>query len=60
MSGWGYVFRLLKGESPSKVLSSMPERDFNKVSELVDGLRDTNMPRQQRRDIERKFRSFKR
>lgn len=60
MSGWNYVLRILKGESPREVLASMPDRDFNKVSDLVGGLRNTNLPRQQRRAIERKFKSLKR
>jgi hypothetical protein len=60
MNGWNYVLRILKGESPREVLASMPDRDFNKVSDLVGGLRNTNLPRQQRRAIERKFKSLKR
>lgn len=60
MNGWNYVLRILKGESPREVLASMADRDFNKVSDLVGGLRNTNLPRQQRRAIERKFKSLKR
>lgn len=60
MNGWNYVLRILKGESPREVLASMPDRDFNKVSDLVGGLRNTNLPRQQRRAMERKFKSLKR
>lgn len=34
MGGWGYILRILKGESPKDVLASMPEKDFDKVSEV--------------------------
>lgn len=60
MSGWSYIVRILKGESPSDVLESMPEKDFDKVSSIVANLKNTNMPRQQRRKIERKFNAVKR
>lgn len=60
MSGWSYIFRILKGESPLDVLASMPEKDYEKVSSVVNNLKNTNLPRQQRRKIERKFNSLKR
>lgn len=60
MSGWSYIVRILKGESPSDVLESMSEKDFDKVSSIVANLKNTNMPRQQRRKIERKFNAVKR
>lgn len=60
MSGWGYIFRILKGESPSDVLASMPKKDYDKVSSVVDNLKNTNLSRQQRRQIERKFNAVKR
>ncbi len=60
MSGWSYIFRVLKGESPSDVLASMPEKDYEKVSAAIDGLKNTNLSRQQRRAIERKFKTIKR
>lgn len=60
MSGWSYIFRILKGESPSDVLASMPAKDFDKVSSAVASLKMTNLPRQQRRKIERKFNAVKR
>lgn len=60
MSGWSYIFRILKGESPSDVLASMPKKDYDKVSSVVDNLKNTNLSRQQRRKIERKFNVVKR
>lgn len=60
MSGWGYIFRILKGESPSDVLASMPKKDYDKVASVVNNLNDTNLSRQQRRKIERKFNAVKR
>lgn len=60
MSGWSYIVRILKGESPSDVLGSMPDKDFDKVSSIVANLKNTNLPRQQRRKIERKFNAVKR
>lgn len=60
MNGWSYIFRILKGESPSDVLASMPDKDFEKVSSAVANLKMTNLPRQQRRKIERKFNAVKR
>ncbi len=60
MGGWSYLFRILKGESPKDVLASMPEKDFEKVSSIIDDLKNTNIPRQQRRAIERKFKAIKR
>ena len=51
MGGWGYILRILKGESPKDVLASMPEKDFDKVSEVVGNLKATNLTRQQRRRI---------
>lgn len=30
MGGWGYILRILKGESPKDVLASMPEKDFER------------------------------
>lgn len=60
MGGWSYIFRLLKGESPSDVLESMLDKDFEKVSSAVANLKMTNLPRQQRRKIERKFNAVKR
>lgn len=60
MSGWSYIFRILKGESPSDVLASMPKKDYDKVSSVVDNLKNTNLSRQQRRKIERKFNAVKR
>lgn len=60
MSGWSYIFRILKGESPSDVLASMPKKDFDKVSSIVNNLKSTNLPRQQRRKIERKLNAIKR
>ena len=38
MGGWGYILRILKGESPKDVLASMPDKDFDKVSEVVGNL----------------------
>ncbi|WP_302994164.1 hypothetical protein [Parabacteroides goldsteinii] len=60
MSGWNYILRILRGESPSAVLESMPEKDFEKVSSAVANLKNTNLSRQQRRKIERKFKAVKR
>lgn len=60
MSGWSYIWRILKGESPKDVLASMPEKDYEKVSSAVDNLKNTNLPRQQRRKIERHFKALKR
>lgn len=60
MSGWDYIFRILKGESPSDVLASMPKKDYDKVSSAVENLKNTNLSRQQRRKIERKFKMVKR
>lgn len=60
MGGWSYIFRILKGESPSDVLASMPEKDYEKLSSAINSLKNTNMPRQQRRKIERKFKAVKR
>lgn len=60
MSGWSYIFRILKGESPSDVLASMPKKDYDKVFSVVDNLKNTNLSRQQRRKIERKFNAVKR
>lgn len=60
INGWNYVFRILKGESPKEVLASMPEKDYKKVSSAVDNLKNTNLPRQQRRKIERQFKALKR
>lgn len=58
--GWGYILRILKGESPKDVLASMPEKDFDKVSEVVGNLKATNLTRQQRRRIEREFKTVRR
>ena len=58
--GWGYILRILKGESPKDVLASMPEKDFDKVSEVVRNLKATNLTRQQRRRIEREFKTVRR
>lgn len=60
MGGWSYIFRILKGESPSDVLASMPKKDYDKVSSAVENLKNTNISRQQRRKIERKFKMVKR
>lgn len=60
MSGWGYIFRILKGEFPSDVLASMPKKDYDKVASVVNNLNNTNLSRQQRRKIERKFNAVKR
>ena len=60
MSGWSYIVRILKGESPSDVLASMPKKDYDKVFPVVDNLKNTNLSRQQRRKIERKFNAVKR
>lgn len=60
MSGWSYIWRILKGESPKDVLASMPEKDYKKVSLAVYNLKNTNLPRQQRRKIERQFKALKR
>lgn len=60
MSGWDYIFRILKGESPSDVLASMPKKDYDKVASVVNNLNNTNLSRQQRRKIERKFNAVKR
>nr|WP_320643421.1 hypothetical protein [Parabacteroides distasonis] len=50
----------MKGESPKDVLASMPEKDFDKVSEVVGNLKATNLTRQQRRRIEREFKTVRR
>lgn len=60
MGGWSYIMRVLKGESPADVIASMPEKDYEKVASAVNSLKDTNMPRQQRRSLERKFKTVKR
>ncbi len=60
MGGWGYILRILKGESPKDVLASMPDKDFDKVSEVVGNLKATNLTRQQRRRIEREFKTVRR
>ena len=60
MSGWDYIFRILKGASPSDVLASMPKKDYDKVASVVNNLNNTNLSRQQRRKIERKFNAVKR
>lgn len=60
MSGWSYIWRILKGESPKDVLASMPEKDYKKVSSAVYNLKNTNLSRQQRRKIERQFKALKR
>lgn len=60
MSGWSYIFRILKGESPLDVLASMPKKDYDKVASVVNNLNNTNLSRQQRRKIERKFNAVKR
>ncbi len=60
MGGWGYILRILKGEPPKDVLASMPEKDFDKVSEVVGNLKATNLTRQQRRRIEREFKTVRR
>lgn len=60
MNGYNYIIRILKGESPSDVISSMPKEDYERVKGLVDNLKDTNLPRQQRRAMERKFKSVRR
>lgn len=59
-NGWSYIFRILKGESPKDVMASMPKEDYEKVSSAINSLKETNIPRQQRRAIERKFRTIKR
>lgn len=59
-SGWNYIFRILKGESPRNVLASMPKEDYEKVSSAINSLKETNLPRQQRRAIEKKFKTLKR
>lgn len=60
MNGFNYILRILKGESPFDVISSMPEDDYNRVKGVVNNLKDTNLPRQQRRLLERKFKAVKR
>lgn len=60
MSGWNYILRILRGESPSDVLASMPKKDYEKVASVVNNLNNTNLSRQQRRKIERKFNAVKR
>lgn len=60
INGWNYVFRIFKGESPKDVLASMPKEDYEKVSSTINSLKETNLPRQQRRAIERKFKAVKR
>lgn len=60
MNGLNYIWRILKGESPSDVLASMPSEDYDKLSSAVKNLKKTNLSRQQRRKIERKFNTVKR
>lgn len=60
MNGWNYIIRILKGESPKDILANMPKEDYDKVSSAVNSLKNTNLPRQQRRAIERKFKTVKR
>lgn len=59
MKGWNYVIRLLKGENPADVIASLPEADYKQLAEAVDNLGSTNLPRQQRRAIQRKFEKVK-
>lgn len=60
MGGWNYILRILKGESPKDVLAIMPQKDYEKVFSAISNLKNTNLPRQQRRKIEREFKSIKR
>lgn len=60
MKGWNYVIRLLKGENPADVINSLAENDYKQLEEAVGGLGSTNLPRQQRRAIQRKFQKVKR
>lgn len=55
MSGWNYVFRILKGESPADVIASMPEKDYEKVAGAVGEMKGSGLGRRQRREIERKL-----
>lgn len=55
MSGWNYVLRILKGESPASVIASMPEGDYEKVASAVDSMKGSGLSRQQRRKVERKL-----
>lgn len=59
MKGWNYVIRLLKGENPADVINSLPENDYKQLAEAVGSLGSTNLPRQQRRAIQRKFQKVK-
>ena len=60
MGGWGYILRILKGESPKDVLASMPEKDFEKVAEVVCNLKATNLSRLHRWSIEREVMTVRR
>lgn len=60
MKGMNYIIRLLKGDDPRDVITSMPEEDYNKMADAIHNLGNTNLPRQQRRAIQRKFQKIKR
>ena len=60
MIGMNYIIRLLKGDDPRDVIASMPDEDYRKMADTVNSLGNTNLPRQQRRAIQRKFQKVKR
>lgn len=55
-----YIIRLLKGDDPRDVIASMPDEDYRKMADTVNSLGNMNLPRQQRRAIQRKFQKVKR
>lgn len=55
-----YIIRLLKGDDPRDVITSMPDEDYKKMTDAVHNLGNTNLSRQQRRAIQRKFQKVKR
>lgn len=60
MGGINYIIRLLKGDDPKEVIASMTDEDYRKMADAVENLENTNLPRQQRRAIQRKFQKVKR
>lgn len=52
---WKYALRILAGQNPKRVIDRMPKEDFEQLRAFASGVGQSNLPRRQRRAIQRKW-----
>lgn len=55
MKMWKYALSILTGHNPKRMIDRMPKKDFEQLRAFAHGIGSSNLPRRQRRAIQRKW-----